>query len=50
MEENLQHLVLIDFGNSANLYDGKMLKRLTGTIHYMAPEVFDGKYNEKVDI
>jgi len=50
MHEDMQHLVLIDFGNSANLYEGKMLKRLTGTIYYMAPEVFKNKYNEKVDI
>jgi calcium-dependent protein kinase len=42
---------LIDFGLSKKQKDGKkMLKTVLGTPYYMAPEVLDGKYDNKCDI
>lgn len=43
-------LKLIDFGNSAFLGPEKLLTNMFGTAYYIAPEVLQGKYNEKCDI
>jgi len=40
---------LIDFG-SANFYDNKKLTLKTGSSYYMAPEVINGRYDEKCDL
>ena len=42
---------LIDFGVSKTQNDGKKLKTIAGTYHYMAPEILEGKkYDSKCDI
>ena len=49
-EKESARLKLIDFGLSHKL--GKWLKgmkEIVGTIHYVAPEVINGRYNEKCD-
>lgn len=43
-------LKLIDFGISKRLKPGEFCKTKAGTPNYVAPEVFSGRYNEKVDI
>jgi len=43
-------LKLIDFGISKRLKPGEWAKTKAGTPNYVAPEVFSGRYNEKVDI
>jgi len=43
-------LKLIDFGISKRLKNGEYAKSKTGTPNYIAPEVMNGRYNEKVDI
>lgn len=40
---------LIDFG-CANFYEKKKLTLKTGSSYYMAPEVINGKYDEKCDL
>lgn len=43
---------IIDFGSAA-IYDrkkDKKLKGVNGTPSYIAPEVFDGKYDERCDV
>ncbi|OMJ91758.1 hypothetical protein SteCoe_5659 [Stentor coeruleus] len=39
-----------DFGNACNFYNISSMKGLFGSAYYLAPEVFKGIYNEKVDI
>lgn len=41
---------IIDFGCSTMISKGKTLKKLIGTIYYLAPEVINGSYNNKCDI
>ena len=41
---------IIDFGISAKLIPNSTLSDAIGTVFYMAPETFDGDYNEKCDI
>ena len=43
-------LKLIDFGLSKVLDGENQLKGAVGTTFYMAPEVIEGKYNEKCDL
>jgi len=43
-------LKVIDFGTSSKLLPRHMLRTVTGTLFYMAPEVLDGRYNEKCDL
>jgi len=42
-------LKLIDFGLSKRQEGAKKLKTIAGTPYYMAPEVLDGKYDQKCD-
>lgn len=49
LNENLQ-VKLGDFGCSDKLNKNKTVTGLNGTLTYMAPEVFSGTYNEKVDV
>ena len=45
------NIVLIDFGFSKEIADSIIeMESFGGTTSYMAPEIFDGKYNEKVDV
>jgi len=47
---NNEHLKLIDFG-FATKWDGKKpMSWRCGTLHYMAPEVYEDAYTEKADI
>lgn len=39
-----------DFGNACNFCTTSSMKGLFGSAYYLAPEVFKGIYNEKVDI
>ncbi|OMJ91759.1 hypothetical protein SteCoe_5660 [Stentor coeruleus] len=41
---------IADFGNACELNTSKGIEGCFGSLYYLAPEVFDGKYNEKVDI
>jgi len=43
-------LKLIDFGLSAVLPHNHRLHEVTGTLQYMAPEVFSGQYDNKCDV
>lgn len=43
-------LKLIDFGLSAVLPHNHRLHEITGTMQYMAPEVFSGQYDDKCDV
>ncbi|OMJ75609.1 hypothetical protein SteCoe_25229 [Stentor coeruleus] len=43
-------LKLIDFGASIKFSKGEIQSNLVGTPYYIAPEVINGKYNEKCDI
>lgn len=45
------HVKLIDFGLSKNATQAEMMKSMTGTPYYMAPEVFENeKYGHEIDI
>jgi len=48
IEENI--LKLIDFGLSTKFIDGQFLKTKIGTPHYVAPQVFQGKYDKSCDM
>lgn len=48
--EDSDDIKVADFGNACELNTGKGLEGCFGSLYYLAPEVFDGKYNEKVDI
>ena len=55
LEKTPQHisdisLKLIDFGLSAVLPHNRRLHEVTGTLQYMAPEVFSGHYDDKCDV
>jgi len=52
MQSNLPDakLKLIDFGLSTQFEPGKPLTTKSGTAFYVAPEVMNGKYDEKCDI
>lgn len=43
-------LKIIDFGTSSAIGPNEKLTKKTGTSFYIAPEVLQGKYNEKCDI
>lgn len=43
-------LKVIDFGTSKKLSPNTKLKSLMGTAYYIAPEVIDGRYDEKCDV
>ena len=43
-------LKLIDFGFARKFLPGNYLGKSVGTVEYMAPELFEKKYNEKCDI
>ncbi|KAH7294696.1 hypothetical protein KP509_27G013800 [Ceratopteris richardii] len=43
-------LKLADFGTAANFSHSRLFDELEGTPLYLAPEVLDGSYDEKVDI
>ena len=43
-------LKIIDFGTSKNFEKRDKLTDICGTPYYIAPEVLDGKYNEKCDV
>ncbi|KFG99366.1 calcium-dependent protein kinase CDPK4 [Toxoplasma gondii VAND] len=43
-------LKLIDFGFSRIFHPGVRMTAMHGTVYYVAPEVMDGKYNEKCDL
>ncbi|PHJ19363.1 calcium-dependent protein [Cystoisospora suis] len=43
-------LKLIDFGFSRIFHPGALMTAMHGTVYYVAPEVMDGKYNEKCDL
>nr|CEL65363.1 TPA: CAM kinase, CDPK family, putative [Neospora caninum Liverpool] len=40
----------IDFGFSRIFHPGVRMTAMHGTVYYVAPEVMDGKYNEKCDL
>eukprot|EP00929_Paragymnodinium_shiwhaense_P119936 TRINITY_DN91843_c0_g1_i1.p1 TRINITY_DN91843_c0_g1~~TRINITY_DN91843_c0_g1_i1.p1 ORF type:complete len:419 (-),score=64.87 TRINITY_DN91843_c0_g1_i1:327-1475(-) len=46
---NEAELKLIDFGCASRWFPGKVMHTVAGTAAYMAPEVFDGRYQEFVD-
>ena len=48
-ENDYYKIVVIDFGNSEKITDGKFLAYL-GNPSFMSPEAFDGVYDEKGDI
>jgi len=41
---------IIDFGSSKSFEPDGYLQTVVGTIYYMAPQVFQGKYNAKADM
>ncbi|OMJ86919.1 hypothetical protein SteCoe_11471 [Stentor coeruleus] len=41
---------IADFGGSCEIKPGQKLKGIFGSKYYLAPEVLNGRYNEKVDI
>lgn len=43
-------LVIIDFGTSRVISDEQKMSKTYGTIFYVAPEVIEGKYDEKCDV
>lgn len=45
-----ENLKIIDFGTSAVISPNEKLTKKTGTSFYIAPEVLQGKYNEKCDV
>ena len=49
-DKNLTSLKIIDFGTSVAISPEEKLTKKTGTSFYIAPEVLQGKYNEKCDI
>lgn len=48
--DGTENLKIIDFGTSAVISPNEKLTKKTGTSFYIAPEVLQGKYNEKCDI
>jgi len=49
-ENNEVKVKIIDFGLSTFFTRGKIKKYKCGTLGYMAPEIFYGRYTEKVDV
>ena len=49
-KENEIYVKLIDFGTCNYLEPGNFLHQTMGTPYFVAPEVLEGKYNEKCDI
>lgn len=49
---DMEKMKIIDFGTAIpfDRRKGKHLTEMLGTPYYIAPEVLDGKYNEKCDI
>ncbi|CAD8156380.1 unnamed protein product [Paramecium octaurelia] len=45
-----EEVKVIDFGTSRYFSSNNNMKKRLGTPYYIAPEVLNGKYNEKVDI
>ena len=43
-------MVLIDFGFARKFVPGKLMTTKVGTVNYTAPEVLEGRYDEKCDI
>ncbi|OMJ85483.1 hypothetical protein SteCoe_13169 [Stentor coeruleus] len=50
LNENTFEIKIGDFGNACNFHTTSSMKGLFGSVYYLAPEVFKGIYNEKVDI
>ncbi|CAD8175812.1 unnamed protein product [Paramecium octaurelia] len=44
------NIKVIDFGTSRKVQEDEKLKLKIGTLYYMAPEVFQGQYDLKVDV
>lgn len=49
-EDGLYRIKLCDFGTSHLFKDGEKQKGVTGSSYYIAPEVYNGKYNFKCDL
>ena len=49
-EDGIENIKIIDFGTSAVISPNEKLTKKTGTSFYIAPEVLQGKYNEKCDV
>lgn len=49
-ENNEVQVKIIDFGLSTFFTQGEIKKYKCGTLGYMAPEIFYGRYTEKVDV
>ena len=50
IDHESQTLKIADFGTAVFSDPNKKLKDLVGTPYYMAPEVIDGKYDQKCDV
>lgn len=48
--KSLDSLKVVDFGCATKYRKDKLLVDLVGSPYYVAPEVMNGKYNEKCDI
>ena len=49
-DELFSPIRLIGFDRAVKIKKGDSLKEELGTLYYMAPEVLNGRYNEKCDI
>ena len=49
-EDGLYLIKICDFGTSHLFQDGKKEKQIMGSSYYIAPEVFNRKYNFKCDL
>lgn len=47
---DLRSIKFIDFGLSHQSKNDEFMETITGTDHYLAPEMFNKKYTSKVDI
>lgn len=43
-------IAIIDFGTSRYYSPQEAMEKRVGTLHYLAPEVFQGKYDKKCDV
>ena len=49
-KDSIDEIKLIDFGFAQDMSYNKMIKRISGTPYFVAPEVLNGKINQKSDI